>query len=334
MKFAVVGCQHVHIKMFIDEMLELGHQFVGIYDQSEYFLPKQYSQDYKVPLIQRLDDLLDQGVGIIGNAARNDEKIDFIEWGEKHGIHVMTDKPIAVDEAGLKRLKQVIDRGKIKVGMMLTERFEPTLYTLKQLIADGEMGELMDFTFLKPHKMNRTRRPDWFFENSVNGGLIIDILIHDVDLLGWLTGKKMVSYQGHLIKSASFEFPDFYDNAQMNILLEDQITATLKSDWLMPDAFDSWGDGRIFVTGSKGRVEIRSAGDILGQPGPYITLSTHQQKARRLDVLKVPNNLSGDFINQIEGKPYRLSAQEIYECNATVIRMDAAANKLMKSKNG
>lgn len=330
MKFAIAGCQHVHIKMFIDEMLELGHEFIGIYDPSSFYLPKQYAEVYGVPMVPRLEDLIAQGVEVIGNAASNDEKIEIIEWGERHGIDVMTDKPIAVDEEALQRLRSVIERGKISVGMMLTERFEPAIYTLKQLIDQGELGEVLDFTFLKPHKVNRAKRPDWFFDKRVNGGLIIDIMIHDVDTIRWLSGKDVVEHHGGLIKNDLYEYPTFYNNAFMNLLLEDHVTAALKTDWLMPEAFDSWGDGRIFVTGSKGRVEIRSAGDILGEPGPFLTLTTHRKKAERVEVMKVPHSLAEDFLLQRENKPHVLTKKDIYDCNALVLKMDAAASKLTK----
>lgn len=331
MRFAIVGCQHVHIKMFIDEMIELGHHFAGIFDESDYFLPALYSKEYNVPLFNSLDELLDKGIDVIGNAASNDKKIDIIEWGERHGIHVMTDKPIAVDFESLERLRKVMERNKIKTGMMLTERFSPSIYTLKQMIDQGILGEMIDFTFLKPHKVNKAKRPEWFFEKSINGGLIIDILIHDVDLLKWLTNKEIVSFQGMLLKNTLFEYPDFYDRAEMNILLKDQITATLKADWLMPEAFDLWGDGRIFVSGSEGRVEIRSAGDVLGEKGPFIMLTTHQNRAKKYEVLNVPVGLSEDFINQIQNKPYCLSNEDIYKCNAAVLDMDAACMKFIKS---
>ncbi|GGD52427.1 Gfo/Idh/MocA family protein [Paenibacillus nasutitermitis] len=331
MKFAIIGCQHSHIKIFIDQMIGLGHQFIGIYDPSPFFLPKQYAEAYQVPLLNNLDEVLERGVEVIGNAAAYDQKIGIIEWAEKHGIHTMTDKPIAIDFDGLNRLQKVIERSKIKIGMMLTERFEETLYTLKQLIDQGELGELLDFTFLKPHKVNVSSRPDWFFKKAINGGLIIDLMVHDIDLLRWLTKKEVAGCQGTLIKNILPEYPDFYDNAQMSVLMEGRVTATIKSDWLMPEAFDAWGDGRIFVTGSKGRVEVRSAGDVLGEPGPFIMLATHHKKAVRLHPVHPPCSLTEDFLKQIANEPHIVTQKDIYESNKTVLCMDMACTKISKT---
>jgi predicted dehydrogenase len=332
LKFAIAGCQHSHIKMFIDEMLELGHEFTGIYDDSDYFLPAQYAKDYNVPLWGSLDNILEAGTDIVGNAARNDVKIDIIEWCEMHGIHVMTDKPIAIDFNGVNRLKNVIDRGRIKAGMMLTERFSPPLYTLRQMIAEGTLGDIVDLTFLKPHKLSKNTRPGWFFKKSVNGGLITDIMIHDVDILRWFTNGEVTGFNGMLVKNGYNEYPEFYDCARVSLIADGHITADLKADWFMPNAFDLWGDGRIFVTGTKGRAEVRSAGDVIGKAGPFLMLATNTSKAERCDILKVQTSLSEDFLNQINGKPYRLTAQDIYQCNSDVIKIDAASLKLVNTK--
>lgn len=329
MKFAIVGCQHYHIKSFIEEMIKEGHQFVGIYDQSDYFIPKQYATAYNVPLLESLDDLLDLGVDIIGSAGPNTTKIDVLEWAENHGIHVMTDKPIVIDENGLNRLRGVIDRNQIKIGMMLTARFAPAQYTLKSMIDEGLLGEIEDFTFLKPHKLHPATRPAWFFDKTLNGGLIIDLMIHDVDMLWWFTEKKIIGYNGMLIKNRFPEYPSLYENAVVNVLLEDHITATMKSDWLMPEAFESWGDGRIFVSGTKGRAEIRTSGDPLGQPGPFVAFTDHHNKTTRWEIKSPPASLAADFLNQIAGKPHRLTPEEVYRANAAVLQIDRASTKIL-----
>ncbi len=328
MKFAIVGCQHYHIKSFIEEMLKDGHQFAGIYDQSDYNVPQQYAASYGVPLFRSMDELLEQGVEIIGNAGPNLGKIDVIEWAEKHGIHVMTDKPVVIDENGLNRLRQVIDRNQIKIGMMLTARFAPAQYTLKGMIDEGLLGEIEDFTFLKPHKLHPATRPAWFFDKASNGGLIIDLMIHDVDMLWWFTGKNIIGHNAMLVKNRFPEYPSLYENAVVNVLLEEHITATMKSDWLMPEAFESWGDGRIFVSGTKGRAEIRTSGDPLGQPGPFVAFTDHHNKTTRWEIKKPPAKLAEDFLNQIAGKPHRLTAEDVYRANSAVLKIDRASTKL------
>jgi predicted dehydrogenase len=328
MKFAVHGCQHFHIKSFIDEMLGLGHEFAGIYDTSEYDLPQSCAAKYRVPLFHNENEMLELGVELIGTAARNDQKIDVIEWAERHGIHVMADKPVVIHADGLLRLKQVMERDKIKIGMMLTARFSPAQYTLKGLIETGELGEIIDFSFLKPHKLVRLERPEWFFHKRYNGGLILDLMIHDADMLHWFTDKEVIACSGFLVNREGAGNPDFYDNAQMNVLLEGNITASLKSDWFMPEAVSSWGDGRIFATGSKGRVEIRTAGDVLSPDGPFLLFASHERKPERLKADRPPVGLCEDFINRIRNLPHAVTSRDILRCSETVLKMDDACTMI------
>lgn len=129
-----------------------------------------------------------------------------------------------------------------------------------------------------------------------------------------------------------FRYPDFYDNAAVSTIMDDGITASLKADWHMPEAFNLWADGRIFVTGSKGRAEIRSAGDNFGEEGYFLALTTGDRKTEKIKVENVPVSLSGDFINQIENKSYFLKAEDIFKCNEDVLKIDASSIKLINKR--
>jgi predicted dehydrogenase len=83
----------------------------------------------------------------------------------------MIDKPAVTSREDLKRLEEVIQRGKIQVGMLLTERFRPSIYTLKKLIRKGEIGEIVNIAMRKPHRLRPEERPQWhFFQTTVRGG--------------------------------------------------------------------------------------------------------------------------------------------------------------------
>jgi hypothetical protein len=47
-KFSVIGCQHAHISVFIDEMLKMGHECVGIYEQENKTLANALAEQFNV----------------------------------------------------------------------------------------------------------------------------------------------------------------------------------------------------------------------------------------------------------------------------------------------
>ena len=41
----------------------------------------------------------------------------------------------------------------------------------------------------------------------------------------------------------------------------------IRVDWFTPDGLPTWGDGRLFIVGTEGSIELRKYVDIGGAPG-------------------------------------------------------------------
>ena len=92
--FSIIGCQHAHISVFIEEMFSLGYECSGIYDEDDLWLAKKLSTEYNIKLVDDKMKLLNSEVSVVGCAAINNKKIDVIELCEQYGKHIMLDKPI------------------------------------------------------------------------------------------------------------------------------------------------------------------------------------------------------------------------------------------------
>ena len=44
-------------------------------------------------------------------------------------------------------------------------------------------------------------------------------------------------------------------------------TGYVRVDWFTPDGLSTWGDGRLFILGTEGYIELRKYVDIAGRPG-------------------------------------------------------------------
>ena len=103
-KFGIIGRQHAHIGMFIEEMLALGYECAGVYEPDNMPLARTLADRYGLELTgDQGSALSDEGVSVIRRAAINHEKMDVIEQCESHGKPVMIDKPAVTDRAGLTR---------------------------------------------------------------------------------------------------------------------------------------------------------------------------------------------------------------------------------------
>lgn len=323
--FCILGCQHMHIAQFIQEMIDLGYPCAGIYDGEDSAMASRLADRYGVPLFGDPEKLLSVSGSIVGSAAVNSDKIEIIELCERNGRHVMVDKPAVVDTAGLERLAEIIRRGRIQVAMMLTERFRPELFTLREAILQGVLGKIIQIQMRKPHRLRASSRPTWFFDKARNGGLVIDLLIHDFDLLRWLTGEEIAAVQGWTSKRILPEYPTFCDAASLQVLLGGGITAQLYADWHTPEASWTWGDGRIFVAGTNGCAELRLEGDPFLSKGPLFIQVTNDAPARAVEPAIAPLTLSKDFLNRIEGRSAVLTANDVLQACKAAVEADEAA---------
>ncbi|WP_240941253.1 Gfo/Idh/MocA family oxidoreductase [Paenibacillus sp. HB172176] len=330
MNFSIIGCQHAHIGIFMKEMLELGHHCAGIYEEENIALAESLANHYQVPMIHDRELLLDESIAVVGCASINIEKIDVIELCEQRGKHVMIDKPVVTNQADFERLKAVAQRASIQIGMLLTERYRASIMTLKQMIDAGELGDIVHIGMRKPHRLTAQNRPQWHFDKKQNGGIAIDLFIHDFDLLRWLTGQEVIAINGYMAKNILPEYPTFYDVASMNVCMGNNIMANLYADWYNPEMSWTWGDCRIFVTGTKGMAEIRLEGDPFVSKEECLLKVTHEQEIKRV-VLEQPSaTVTEDFLNRIQGHPSFVTMGDIMA--ATEATLTADRNALIVNK--
>ncbi|SDM82735.1 Predicted dehydrogenase [Paenibacillus sp. yr247] len=325
-QFSIIGCQHAHIGIFINEMLELGYTCAGIYENENHGLARSFSEKFGIPIIEDKEILLGDSIEIVGCASINDEKIDIIELCESRGKHVMLDKPAVTSPEGLARLRAVIERGQIQIGMLLTERFHPAIYTLKKQIEQGVLGDIVSMGMRKPHRLDVSKRPAWFFSKQQSGGILIDLLVHDFDLLRWFTGKEIEKIEGFIGKTMLPEYPTFYNTTNLQVVMEDCIVAQLYADWHTPVRSWTWGDGRIFATGTEGFAELRLQGDPFVKEDGIMIQLTNQEPAELVPLIDPPCSITEDFIRRIQGQDAILTQEDIMKTTEATITADGQAN--------
>jgi hypothetical protein len=64
-------------------------------------------------------------------------------------------------------------------------------------------------------------------------------------------------------------------------------TGYIRVDWFTPDGLPAWGDGRLFLLGTQGYIELRKYVDPGGRPGRDHLLIADQKGVRYIDCAKV-----------------------------------------------
>lgn len=262
-RFAVAGLKHFHILTFIKGMLELPEaEFVGFYDDDPK-LHEQYSNEFDVPAFDSIAALVETTEPeIVGVAAANNNKGAVICELAERGCHVMVDKPFVTTFAALDDIEHATVKTGKRIGLMLLERYNGPTRAVRNLLLSGELGRLVNFTGLSPHKLKPSGRPSWMFQPELYGGVLNDLCIHNIDLCRWLWQEDPVAVTAAEGCLRFTEFPGFTDHAEVFLEFADSSTAMMRADWLTPEGFPAHGDGRQFFECTEGTIEILAAPDI------------------------------------------------------------------------
>ena len=143
-----------------------------------------------------------------------------------------------------------------------SERFQvPAVAKAEDLVAQGAIGRVVQTVGLGPHKKNLKTRPDWFFERDRYGGILCDIASHQVDQFLWFTGSDDAQIMhAHVENTTMPDAPGFQDFGEV-VLKSTHGHGYIRVDWFTPDGLPTWGDGRLFIQGTDGFIELRKYTD-------------------------------------------------------------------------
>jgi predicted dehydrogenase len=109
-----------------------------------------------------------------------------------------------------------------------------------------------------PHRLNAPARPDWFFIKEYYGGILCDIGSHQIEQFLYYTGAKDATVVKSQIANYNHpQYPELDDFGDAMLVGDNGATQYFRVDWFTPDGLSTWGDGRTFILGTEGYIELR-----------------------------------------------------------------------------
>src|SRR6476661_3058208 len=168
--------------------------------------------------VSDVNELLERDVDAITIAAPTHLHREVALACIKRGVHVMVEKPIA---SSVEEGRDIIVAART-AGVVLmvghVERFNPAVQAIKDALR-GEDILSIAITRVGP-----------FPPRMSNVGVVIDLAVHDIDLIGWFTGSKIVEVQPQL-SSAKAEREDI---ALLQFRTASGVLAHINTNWLTP----------------------------------------------------------------------------------------------------
>jgi predicted dehydrogenase len=271
---------------------------------------RQYS-DYR-ELLER------EPLDVAGICGTNGTRAAAILACAARKIHVVAEKPLAIERADLERVKRAVAESGIRLTMLLPMRFEPPYAAMRQMVAAGRIGEVAQIAAQKSYKLDE--RPEWMRHRATFGGTIPYIGIHLVDLMRFIGGRDLVEAVSFEARVGFPEMGDLENTTATLFRLDNGGTAAMHMDYLRPEAAPTHGDDRLRLAGTRGVVEF--------QESVGITLVTADDPPRAVHDLPPARWLFLDFLDSVyNGTPVGLGLPDIYRANEIVLAARESAER-------
>ena len=238
--------------------------------------------------------MIDAAIVATPTAYHHEIAIDLLN----NGKHVLVEKPICESTAKAYELVKNAENNNLVLAVGHIERHNPVVKFVKDSLDGGKFGELISLT---------SKRVSNFPGRISDVGVMMDLGIHDIDIMCYLAGKidSVYAKAGRFTKDIDHE-----DHANIVLNFENGICGIVEINWLTPMKVR-----KLFLTCSKNFVEA----DYIEQS---VTISSsYIEEVDDMNLYKIPiqynvnqvalekreplRNEIEDFVNAIEnnGRP-------------------------------
>lgn len=264
-QFAAAFLDHGHIYGQCNGLRDAGATLTHVYDPDPERVQAFCQQYPQCTPVERFSDLLSNpAIQLVASAAIPNERAEIGRRVMAAGKDYFTDKAPFTDLQQLASLKDVVKVTGRKFMVYYAERLHnDAAWIAGERIAQGAIGRVVQVLNLAPHRLNLPSRPLWFFDKTCYGGILTDIGSHQVEQFLTYSGcaNAEITY-ARVANVNNPQVPDLEDFGEMAMVGDNGASFYSRVDWLTPDGLRTWGDGRTFITGTEGTMELRKYIDV------------------------------------------------------------------------
>jgi predicted dehydrogenase len=340
-KFAVCGMSHDHIYGMTGAVQRGGGVMVAAYGAEPDKVAGFKKRFPDVKMVSSEEEILnDPSIQLVLSSTIPNERAPLGIRVMKHGKDYLSDKPGATTLEQIDEIRKTIAETKRIYAIMYSERLEvKAAVKAGELVQQGAIGRVIQTINIAPHQIVQHGvdpyagggggRPEWFWEPVKYGGILCDIGSHQVDQFLFYTGSKQAEVVASQVANVNHpQRPKFQDFGDM-MLRGDRGFGYVRLDWFTPDGLGTWGDGRLFILGTEGYIEVRKYTDVArGKQGNNLFIVDKNQ-ARYIDCNNLTLPFGPQFVADIVNRTH--VAQDQTQCLLAaelVVRAQMKATKV------
>lgn len=267
--FAASHFDHGHIYGQIEGLASAGGVLKAIYEPDAKRVAGVLKTHPQAKVVSDFRQILDDPeIQMVTSAAIPNLRCGIGLQAMDAGKDYLTDKsPFTTLDQLASAREKVVETGK-KYMVCYSERLgNEAGWHAGELLREGVIGRVLQVLNLAPHNLSAASRPAWFFRKECYGGILTDIGSHQFEQ--FLTYASATGGTVNSARVANFGnpgTPELEDFGEASLTLDTGASAYCRLDWFNPAGSKVWGDGRTFVLGTKGYLEIRKYIDLAHSP--------------------------------------------------------------------
>jgi predicted dehydrogenase len=159
---------------------------------------------------------LDAAVVCAPSAAHADLAVTALE----SGLHLYLEKPLATTAADGRRVVAAAEASDAVVALGLAYRFDPLYARVRALLQEGVVGQLSEVSTSYYEALDPRLATGWRGARAAGGGVLLDLGVHQIDLMQWLTGRSLATVDDAEVESTAAE----HDSARFTAALSGDVT--------------------------------------------------------------------------------------------------------------
>lgn len=252
MKLAVIGCgtmgsTHAH------ELAKMDHiEFVGVCDSAP-DKAESLAKACRTRAFTDFEEMIDAvDPDIVDICLPTHLHKEYALKAAKSGKHVITEKPISNSLADAREMIEACRKHQVRLFIGHTTRFGNRYIDARNKINSGAIGKV-GVAHTMRYGAYPGRQKEWYADRSKSGGVIMDLMIHDIDVLLWTLGEVKSVY-------AQSRLTDALEYTTVTLRFESGAIANMEAMWGFAGPFTV----KFEFAGSKGIIRNDS-----NQSGTY-----------------------------------------------------------------
>jgi UDP-N-acetylglucosamine 3-dehydrogenase len=159
----------------------------------------------------------------------------YVIKAAKLGKHIFCEKPIAGTSEEADSMIDACQKAGVRLMIGHVLRFFPDYVKAKQMVEANKIGKVGTVRMKRESSMP-TGSQNWYQNFALSGGVILDLIIHDLDWLRWTFGDVERVYAKSLIAKEGASV----DLAFLSLRMKNGIIAHVSGSWAQPEGFSTF----------------------------------------------------------------------------------------------